>query len=177
MGTRQVWQERGECNSTNGGGGGQNVGMVDSGGTETEAVDDLPFGAARRIPRWETAIAVVAGILCGGGVLLIGLLFFQFVDVYFTIWTPAVVGEGDIRRYDVTAAICVIALGAALVAALVARRWELAWVAGVLLVIGIVAALLFAVPQGRWMSVENDPAPLPSNYQPCYSGSNDCVGG
>jgi hypothetical protein len=151
--------------------------MANTGGTETHAIDKGASEPARRVPRWETASAVVAGILCGGGALLIGLLFFQFFDVYFTIWTPAVVENADIRRYNVTAAFCVSGLGASLVVALIARRFRLAWVAGILLVIAIAAALLFSVPQGRWTSVENTPEPLPSNYEPCYSGSNECGGG
>ena len=151
--------------------------MVDSGGTETDAVENTPAVPSRRIPWWETALAILSGILCGGGTILIGVLFFQFVDVYFTIWTPAVVDGGDVHRYELTAAICVIALGASVLSAVISRRWELAWVAGILVVIGLVAALLFAVPQGRWMRADEAPEPLPTNYQPCYSGSNNCVGG
>jgi peptidoglycan/LPS O-acetylase OafA/YrhL len=151
--------------------------MGNSGGTDVDLSTDPVPPAQRSTRRWETATAVVAGVLCGGGALLLGLLFFQFVDVYFTIWTSVVIDDADIRRYAVTATSCVIALGAALLAALAARRSKLAWLAGVLLVLGIVAALLFAVPQGRWTPVEPGPEPLPSNYEPCYSGSNDCGGG
>jgi hypothetical protein len=153
---------------------GQATGMGNSGDT---GIDDVSADRVRAVRRWGTAMAVVASILCGGGILLSGLLFFQFIDVYFTIWTPAVVEDADIRRYQMTATLCLIALGASFIAALVARHRKLAWLAGVVLVLGIGATLLFAVPQGRWTPLEPSPEPLPSNYEPCYSGSNNCGGG
>jgi hypothetical protein len=145
--------------------------------SEDTGIDDVPADRVPGIPRRGTALAVVAGILCGGGTVFIGLLFFQFLDVYFTIWTPAVVEDADIRRYGMTATLCLIALGVSLIAALAARRRKLALLAGVVLVLGIGASLLFAVPQGRWTPVEPTQEPLPSNYEPCYSGSNNCGGG
>jgi hypothetical protein len=139
-------------------------------------VDDAPLRRIRATPWWETAMAVVGGILCGGGILLAGVIFFQYLDVYFTLGAPAVIDDGDSPRYEATASACVAALGASLLLALFARRWELAWVAGVVLVVGLIVAFLFAVPQERWAPADES-HPLPTNYEPCYSGSRTCAGG
>ncbi|MET1051420.1 MAG: DUF6234 family protein [Mycetocola sp.] len=150
--------------------------MPHSGGTESTTGDTRPPASVRAVPQWHTVVAIIAGILCGVGGLLIGVLFFQFVEVYFTIGGPATVNDGDVGRYEVTALICVTALAAAASAALVSKRWALAWISGVLLVIGLVVALVFSVPQNRWLLVD-EPAPLPSDYTPCFSGSGPCPGG
>lgn len=74
------------------------------------------------------------------------------------------------------------ALGIAVVAALVlaARRgasWAMFWHLAVATVAGLTAAV-FAVPSIDFDELrEPDPVPANPNYEPCYSGSNDCVGG
>lgn len=153
--------------------------MANSGGTD---IDSGPAGGEPPLPtpptrRGGSVIAISSGILLALGIVLIALLPVQWFAAYFTIWTPVTIDEGEMRLYAVTASACLITLGSSLVLAFVARRRGLAWASGLLLIVGIAAVLVFAVPQARWVQVDDVPQPLPSNYEPCYSGSNDCGGG
>lgn len=153
--------------------------MVNSGGT---GIDSEPAGGARPpiappTRRRGSIPAIAGGILLAVGIVLIALLPAQWFAAYFTFWTPVTIDEGEMRLYEVTASACLIALGASLLLAVVARRRGLVWASGIFLIVGIAAALVFAVPQARWVQVDDEPPPLPSNYEPCYSGSNDCGGG
>ena len=121
-------------------------------------------------------LRAVAGVLLIVGCLLIVLLVLQFIDVFFTLGNPAVVDDGDVRRFEATASACVAVLGASLLLAVLSRRRTLAWAAGAVLLLGMLVVVLFAVPQTRWAPVEES-HPLPTNYEPCYSGSTDCGGG
>ena len=105
-----------------------------------------------------------------------GSLLTHYTNVYFTPEYPPTVNRNDILVYDVTAVIGLTVLGAALIVALMGRRWVLAGVAGVLLVVGVVIAVEFSVPEGRWKPEPAASESRTSNYQPCSSGSNDCVG-
>ncbi|WP_448060792.1 hypothetical protein [Cellulomonas hominis] len=80
------------------------------------------------------------------------------------------------RRYLVTVTACVALLVIGAVAALVGGHPRVFVLGLVLLVVGILAAAMFAVPAGRWSQEPADVGPGP-DYHPCYSGSNDCVGG
>jgi hypothetical protein len=87
---------------------------------------------------------------------------------------PIVTPEAT-RRYEIAAWVGLMTAVVCFVDALLARsRWHLAC-AGLLAVLTIGAAALFAVPHGRW---DEQPQPRPtwdnSGYEPCYSGSNDC---
>ena len=124
----------------------------------------------------DVAFSVISGVLLLVGGLLIGVLFMQWFTTYFVIWGSPVVTESGIQNYEVTASACLLLLVGACVLAIAGRNRPLAWATGIFLVVGLVAALIFAIPQGRW-EAHSEPKPLPSDYQPCFSGSNDCPGG
>ncbi|MET0932985.1 MAG: DUF6234 family protein [Mycetocola sp.] len=153
--------------------------MGNSGGADVDS-ERINGGLLQRMrgnSRWARALTAAAGVLLATGVVLTVVLCAQFFDAYFSIWVPAVIEESDVRRYDVTASVCILSLVLSGVLAWAARRRKLVRWAAVLLGIGLVVATLFSVPQGRWVPEEAEPPPLPANYEPCYSGSNDCGGG
>lgn len=105
---------------------------------------------------------------------LVVALFWQALDVYLVFDGSRVsptAAQGS--RYVWTASLCVAsAVSAVCVSMWVGKRAEV--VTGLVgLVLALAAATLFAVPQDRW---NRDPAqqPPPSDYEPCYSGSNEC---
>lgn len=121
-----------------------------------------------------------AGIQAGLGVLgssIMAALAWQFFEVYFAIGgTVPTAAPSDGLRYLVTAGLGVAVVAASLVLALL-RRKVLAVVCSLALAIGMFGfAYVLAVPQNRW---NQDPVqePLPADYRPCFSGSNDCPGG
>lgn len=132
---------------------------------------------ARAARRRETVTRTVEVLGLGLGVVLVVVLVFQYLDVYFVLFgeQPDVTPEAE-RRYLVTAAACLVLLAAGSVAALVGRHPAAVTLGVVLLVVGFVAAVLFAVPVGRWTPEPVDTGPGP-DYHPCYSGSGDCLGG
>jgi len=134
------------------------------------------MAAARTTPTRPLALAldVVLGI---GSLVLAAGLFFQFLDVYLAFFgETASATDADGTRYLWTAAFAIAAPVVGFVLAAIGKRRgaAIAFVAVGLLC--VLSAAVFAVPQGRFT-----PAPvehnLPSNYVPCYSGSNDCPGG
>ncbi len=129
-------------------------------------------------PRRSGAVARGLEVGCLGlGVVLIVALFFQYLDIYFMMFdTKPVVTPYDEHRYLVTVTACVALLVIGAVAALVGGHPRVFVLGLVLLVVGLLAAALFAVPTGRWSPEPADVGPGP-DYHPCYSGSNDCVGG
>lgn len=124
----------------------------------------------------DVVFSVVSGVLLLVGGLLIGVIFLQWLSTYFVIWGSPVVTDSGIQNYEVTASACLLILVSACILAIVGGNRPLAWATGIFLVVGVVAALIFAIPQGRW-EPHSEPKPLPTDYQPCYSGSNDCPGG
>jgi len=135
----------------------------------SEAARSVPMSGGNRG-------AVVQALLPFAVLLIVGALLWQYLDVYFTFSAvPDEVTARDRARYTVTAGIGVAVAISAVVLALVRRRVLAFVVAVVLATVMIGVAAVFAVPRPDW-----DPAPIdngPSNYEPCYSGSNDCVGG
>lgn len=108
------------------------------------------------------------------GVLLLIALFWQFLDVYFVLDGREVdPSPAQERRYVWTASACVAVMFAGAAMATLASRKVLGPLGGIGVLLAIIAAVVFSVPTGRWIP---DPAVQqpPDNYQPCYSGSNDC---
>ena len=82
----------------------------------------------------------------------------------------------DVAGYWTTAGIMIaIQVGLSL-RAILQRRGGLLVIAGLALTLTVVVALVLSVPKIDWRP--DPPAPtMNPNYAPCYSGSNDCVGG
>lgn len=114
----------------------------------------------------------ISGI-CLSAVLMIAL-FWQFTDVYFVLDggtvhpTPA-----QEARYLWTASCCLAVAVASAVFAFRAEGWRLQLVACIGVVLTLVGSAVLAIPHDRW--VPDAPThELPADYEPCYSGSNDC---
>ena len=106
--------------------------------------------------------------------VLIVALFWQSLDVYFVLGGEAMEPtDREHTRYLVTASACGVSAVAAVVAA-TRNGGAGALVMSLFTLVGaLVAAALFAVPT---IDLHRDPVPnqLPNNYEPCYSGSNEC---
>lgn len=119
----------------------------------------------------ETAASTAA-------VLLTLAVAWHGFTVHFCLGSCPGPTSGEILVHRLLAA----ALGLAVVTALVvaARRgasWAMIWHVGMALV-ALFTAALFAVPTIDWQDLRTpDPVPTGPSYEPCYSGSNDCVGG
>ncbi|AEE45561.1 DUF6234 family protein [Cellulomonas fimi] len=134
--------------------------------------------------RWRAGVpwrgtAVVRGVEVAGlglGVLLVVALFFQFLDVNLSLYgdqPPPTAADGS--RYVVTAVACLSLVLAGTVAAGVGRHIGVLGLGIVLLLVAAVAAVVLAVPGDRF-EYEPPRQERPA-YEPCYSGSGDCVGG
>lgn len=130
-------------------------------------------------PRDRSYVARVVEVLgLGLGVVLVGALFLQYLYVYLTFFgeVPEPTAADGVR-YLVTAGTCLALVLAGLVAAAVAHHRGVLNLAIVALVVAVVAAAVFAVPEGRW----TDPGPPAERprpaFEPCYSGSGECEGG
>ncbi len=115
-------------------------------------------------------MAVTSGLLfCGMPVVLFGnvlstLRLFDGPDE-----SPAAV-----HRYEVLLVVAAVLLVVALVtAARTGVRW-VAFTSLTLVPVVLLAAYVFAVPQGRWHD-DGGSGPLPANYHPCYSGTDSCA--
>jgi hypothetical protein len=120
----------------------------------------------------------IAGVvLFGVGVTCTFFLFLQFADVYFSLQgTKPTATDAQIVRYRWTAGASITSMAIACVLALIVRkRWAVrfgtASLVGLLLAIGV--AVVFMIPNGQPRPEESSD-PLPSNYEPCYSGSGNC---
>ena len=120
---------------------------------------------------------VVATLLTVGGALGL-LLFVQWFDVYFTIWETPVVSEADGTRYLWTAGVALVLLAAAIAIAAIRRQRRLGILGGVLLVVTVLFAILFQVPEDRWLPEPANPVPDNTEYLPCFGeGDPNCLGG
>ncbi len=130
-----------------------------------EAVD-----SGRSLPRAGAVAAIVAGFL------LALTLVYQQLDVYFTFGETVVPTHAEETRYVWTAGLGLSAMVLGLVLALVSGSGRLAWCGAAGIIVTLVVAGVFAVPHDRW---HPDPPTYerPSNYTPCYSGSEDCGAG
>ncbi|MDQ6522201.1 DUF6234 family protein [Nocardioides sp. LHD-245] len=123
-----------------------------------------------------TLVEALASAATAGIALFLPLLQF---GAYFCIGGACGGPDADaIRLYRVLVA--VLATTAATTLALAVRRRArraIRWHA-VVAVAGLGSAVLFAVPAVDWADLlREDPPPPNPHYVPCYSGSNDCVGG
>lgn len=109
--------------------------------------------------------------------LTIGLvlaLFWQLVDVYFTLDAdPPERTAADGTRWVWTASACVAVAVTAMVVAIGSRSTGMRWTSAITLVIAVVASAAFVVPRDRF-NTPPKPHELPPGYTPCYSGSNTC---
>lgn len=115
-------------------------------------------------------------LLVVGGVAALALPA-HWASVYFRIWSDPVVAtpeQGD--RYLAIAATSVGCLLIAVVAAILARRRALVWLTAIAFALALLAALVFQVPQGRFV-----PQPAPADdggpHPVCFGTSGDCPGG
>jgi hypothetical protein len=118
-------------------------------------------------------------ILVGLLVATIAVVFAMFVNwigVYLEIWggTPTVT-QGAIVGYQVLAGIAIALTVGGMVLGFARRRVGFGISHVVLLLVVLLAATVFAVP--RYSAPVPREHQLPSNYVPCFSGSNDCPGG
>ena len=130
----------------------------------------------RRTAKASTLGAAAIILLALGGTLAFTLPMLWF-STYFSIWEPPPEASAEaIGRYQFAAATALIMLSSALVVALVARRRGLAWLVGVALVLALLAAFVFQIPQGRFWPSEPD-VPEPRNTHVCFGTTGDCPGG
>ena len=105
---------------------------------------------------------------------LVLALFWQFLDVYFTLGPdPPTPTASDGTRWAWTASACVTAGVIAALVAIGSRSTGMRWTSAITLVIAVVASVVFIVPQNRWHHAPR-PNELPTGYTPCHSGSNTC---
>lgn len=113
----------------------------------------------------------VAWGLIAATMVLIFALFYQGMDVYFLASEDPTREQST--RYVWTASLCVACAAGAVVAATIAGRRAAGVTCVVMLLLALLAAAMFAVPQDRFRP-EPQEYPLPDNYEPCFSGSNEC---
>lgn len=127
--------------------------------------------------RPHRVLKIAGVVLFGVGVTCTFFLFLQFVDVYFSLeGTRPTATDAEVVRYRWTAGAGITSMAIACVLALLVRkRWAVrfgtASLVGLLLAIGVAVALM--LPNGQPRPEETSER-LPSNYEPCYSGSGDC---
>ncbi|HYQ75786.1 DUF6234 family protein [Cellulomonas sp.] len=149
----------------------------DQGAAPPAPAPDDPGARAARDRRRSDRARVVEVVALLGGAALVPVLFWQYLDVYLAFFgEQAVASAEDGTRYVVTATACVVLLLVGTGAAIVGEHTGAVVAGTVLLVVGLVAAVLFAVPSDRFAVDPPDNRPGP-DYVPCYSGSGDCLGG
>ena len=141
------------------------------------------FGAAvflsnRRGARPRAAAAIVVALLLAVGAAAASALVSNWLNLYFRFsptTTPPTARDADsyLRSAGVVVAVPIVCL----VIAIVVKARSLVVLSAVLLVGWALAAVILAVPQGRFAPHPASPSPANSNYHPCYSGSNNCEGG
>lgn len=129
------------------------------------------------IPRRVLTGTGIAALVIGG--TLIPTLFWQFLDLYFTLFGAEVtVTEADGTRYLVTAAFAIaLPIVAAVVGGILRVRSLLGWGIAVA-ILALLAAFVLQVPPGRfWVDPGGGP-PINDDYVPCFGeGDPNCVGG
>ena len=135
----------------------------------------------------RTILTVSVVVLFAAGVVLVASLLWQYFRAYFTIEGAAPQPTaGQISDYEVTAAASIVVSIASLVVAIMLARSVrrasaivLVAFAGFGVVITLAAALVFSIPQNRWLHPQPVPGSpvdtnLPASQTPCYSGSGTC---
>jgi Family of unknown function (DUF6234) len=141
--------------------------------------DDLDFAdhAGPRRRRWPSrppvALDVVLGVLLALGVALFYVL--RLFGFGMDLWAEQNAEGASDRilraQLSFTWHMALVSLGLAAVAAVLRARWTAALQVLVLLALAGLALLM----QHDWeRSHPPRPAPLPSGYVPCYSGSGTC---
>ena len=134
------------------------------------------FAFRRRTDGHPALVTAAIVLLAVGGTFAFTLPMLWF-STYFSIWEPAPAPSAEaIGRYQFAAASALFLLALSLVFALVARRRGLAWLVGGALVLTLLAAFVFQIPQGRFWPSEPD-VPEPRNTHVCFGTTGDCPGG
>ena len=141
------------------------------------------FGAAmflrnRSDERPRAVAAIVITFLLAVGASGASALILNWLNIYFRLFgTTPEPSASDADTYLRTAGLVVVVPIVCLVVAIVFNARSLVVLSAVFLVGWSLAAVILAVPQDRFTPAPETPAPVSSNYQPCYSGSNNCEGG
>ncbi|MBA3523156.1 MAG: hypothetical protein H0T85_01100 [Geodermatophilaceae bacterium] len=117
------------------------------------------------------------GVLLVTGMFLCLWVFFIHLEVYLVfLGAQPEVTDAAVTRYEWVAGSAVLVASVGVVVALFRGRWKALVAHTVLLAVTAGVVAFFAVPTDRWEREPppNDPGP---GDTPCYSGSNDCVGG
>ncbi|MCU1480893.1 MAG: hypothetical protein JWQ19_1679 [Subtercola sp.] len=113
----------------------------------------------------------------GSGVFAIVAVWFAFRAYFALAGAVANPTASELAGIDVCAGVSVLAaLGSVVVAVIIRGRWGVVFgsLSGVALVGALIVAALLTAPQGILRPTPAPQPDLPSNYQPCYSGSNTC---
>ncbi|MBM7519315.1 DUF6234 family protein [Nocardioides nitrophenolicus] len=139
-----------------------------------------PHGPDAHVPDEPPAVLpllveALASAAAAGIALFLPLLQF---GAYFCFGGGCGPDPGAIHLYRVLVAVLAATAVTALILAVRRRaRGMIRWHAAIALA-GAASAVLFAIPAIDWAELRrDDPPPLDPSYVPCYSGSNDCVGG
>lgn len=148
----------------------------DVGGDAHEAAADVAVERAAGPDRRRMLTGATLALLVIGAALAFALPT-QWLDVYFAIWNaPPPPTPADGIRYLWTAGLSLVFLLAALVIAVVRRGRGLIVLTAVALGCAMLGALLFQVPQGRFIP---KPAQVEDvrDHPVCFGTTGDCPGG
>jgi Family of unknown function (DUF6234) len=121
---------------------------------------------------------VVTGVLIAlitGTLAVIYAMFVNALGVYFVIEGTPVVTTVAVVTYRVLTGVAIALPVAGVILGILRRRIVFVITHILLVVVVLVAAFILAVPS--YAAPPPHHQPLPSNYVPCYSGSNDCRDG
>lgn len=132
----------------------------------------------------DTVVAIATVVELGGSVFSLMLMVaLQWNDMMsgFCLETCVDVTQEDVNTYWTDTVFLIVVVVATFIAAWF-RRAERAWLWHV--IVAILAVFAITGSEVSMKPATPDPMPtstpdlrLPSNYHPCYSGSNNCVGG
>ena len=111
-----------------------------------------------------------------GSALLTFVLTFLLVRQRFSASSSGQPPTPDLVDYWVTAGIMIAIQIGLLLRAILRRRGGLMLIASMALILTLGVALFLSVPKIDWRPDPATPTINP-NYRPCYSGSDDCIGG
>ena len=110
-------------------------------------------------------------------VVLTVATFWHGLTVYFCWYGCDAPSDSEILVHRLlTGGLAVAVLTTVVTAALRRGRWVFLWHVAVAAV-ALAVALVTAMPQIDWDGSRTPPPGPGPDYVPCYSGSNDCVGG
>ncbi|MCU1420364.1 MAG: hypothetical protein JWN36_15 [Microbacteriaceae bacterium] len=122
----------------------------------------------------RAALIIVSGAGVIGQLLVLPALVVTWLGVYLVFFgeQPKVTAAATLHWALISGIAVVVSAGLIVVAALARVRGLVITHSALLLVI-VGFALFFAVPRIDLHDLQPS-QPLPSNYHPCYSGSNEC---